>query len=96
LLGSLKETAAFPVLLSPATKNCDAHGVLLPWATVVRQIASEAARHSCRLYVASATAKLPEMPTNPAETPESGKPAKIGLSGDFPRGKLDWRAWRGT
>jgi hypothetical protein len=31
------------------------------------------------------------MPTNPAETPESAKPAKIGLSDDFPRGKIDRR-----
>ena len=46
----------------------------------------------CRLrnrYVASATAKLPAMPTNPTETPESSKPPKIGLSDDFPREKLD-------
>jgi hypothetical protein len=31
------------------------------------------------------------MPINPAETPEPGKPAKIGLSDDFSRGKLDRR-----
>src|SRR6516164_5300028 len=31
------------------------------------------------------------MPTNPAETPEPGKPAKIGLSDDLPRGKIDRR-----
>jgi hypothetical protein len=52
---------------------------------------SEATRNSCRLYVASATDKLPGMPTNPAETPESVKPAKIGLSDDFRREKIDRR-----
>src|SRR5262252_7025743 len=31
------------------------------------------------------------MPTNPAETPDSAKAAKIGLSSDFSRGKLDRR-----
>jgi hypothetical protein len=31
------------------------------------------------------------MPTNPAETPEHGKPIGIGLSDDFPRGKIDRR-----
>jgi hypothetical protein len=31
------------------------------------------------------------MPTNPAETPESSKPTKIGLSGDFSRAKIDRR-----
>jgi tRNA-dihydrouridine synthase A len=31
------------------------------------------------------------MPTNPAETPESEKPAKIGLSEDFSREKMDRR-----
>jgi tRNA-dihydrouridine synthase A len=31
------------------------------------------------------------MPTNSAETPDSAKPAKIGLSDDFPRGEIDRR-----
>ena len=31
------------------------------------------------------------MPTNPAETPELGKPAKIGISDEFSRGKIDRR-----
>jgi hypothetical protein len=31
------------------------------------------------------------MPTNPAETPDSGKPAKVGLSADFSREKIDRR-----
>jgi hypothetical protein len=31
------------------------------------------------------------MPTNLAETPDSGKPSKMGLSDDFPRGKIDRR-----
>src|SRR5215831_6910852 len=31
------------------------------------------------------------MPTNPAETPDSAKAAKIGLSSDFSRGKIDRR-----
>jgi tRNA-dihydrouridine synthase A len=31
------------------------------------------------------------MPRNPAETPDSGKPEKIGFSDDFPRGKIDRR-----
>jgi hypothetical protein len=52
---------------------------------------SEATRNSCRLYVASATDKLPGMPTNPAETPESAKPKKLGLSDDFSREKIDRR-----
>jgi hypothetical protein len=52
---------------------------------------SEATRHSCRLYVASATDKLPGMPTSSAETPELGKSTKIGISDDFPRGKIDRR-----
>src|SRR5215469_15782835 len=51
----------------------------------------EETSRSCLLYVSSANAKLPGMPTNPAETPDSGKPAKIGLSDDFPREKLDRR-----
>src|SRR5262249_45285267 len=37
------------------------------------------------------TGKLPGMPRNPAEMPGSGQPAKIGLSGDFSRGKIDRR-----
>jgi hypothetical protein len=45
----------------------------------------------CLLYVSSANAKLPGMPTNPTGTPESGEPAKIGLSGDFSREKIDRR-----
>ena len=52
---------------------------------------SEATRHSCRLYVASATDKLRGMPTNPAQAPESGKSVKIGLSEDFSREKIDRR-----
>jgi hypothetical protein len=31
------------------------------------------------------------MPRNPSETPEPVKPAKIGLSDDFSRGKIDRR-----
>src|SRR5262244_3319488 len=31
------------------------------------------------------------MPTNPAETTDSGEPTKIGLSDDFSRGKIDRR-----
>jgi hypothetical protein len=31
------------------------------------------------------------MLANPAETPDSGKPAKIGLSDDFSREKIDRR-----
>jgi hypothetical protein len=31
------------------------------------------------------------MPTNPAETPDSEKPAKIGLSDDVSREKIDRR-----
>ena len=46
---------------------------------------------SCLLYVSSANAKLPGMPTNPAETPDSEKPAKIGISDDFSRKKIDRR-----
>src|SRR5262249_4193857 len=40
---------------------------------------------TCPLLVPSANAKLLEMPTNPTETPGSGKPAKIGVPDDFPR-----------
>src|SRR6516165_7333715 len=46
---------------------------------------------SCLLYVSSANAKLPEMATNPAEMPESGKPIEIGFSADFSREKIDRR-----
>jgi hypothetical protein len=31
------------------------------------------------------------MPINPAETPESEMPIKIGVSTEFPRGKVDRR-----
>jgi tRNA-dihydrouridine synthase A len=51
----------------------------------------EVTSYSCHLYVTSATQELPEMPGNPAETPESKKPRKIGLSDDFSREKLDRR-----
>src|SRR5262249_16948570 len=51
----------------------------------------EETSRSCLLYVSSANVKLPQMPTNPAETPESGEPAKIGISDDFSRGKIDRR-----
>jgi hypothetical protein len=54
-------------------------------------IPSEETRHSCRLYVASATDRLPGMPRNPAGTPELGKPIEIGLSDDLPRKKIDRR-----
>jgi hypothetical protein len=46
---------------------------------------------SCLLYVSSANAKLPGMPPNPAEAPDSEKPREIGLSDDFPREKIDRR-----
>src|SRR5690349_11684568 len=54
-------------------------------------MANEETSRSCLLYVSSANAKLPGMPENPAETPESEKPSKIGLSDDFSRGKIDRR-----
>jgi hypothetical protein len=31
------------------------------------------------------------MPTNPAGTPDSGKPEKTGVSDDFSRGRIDRR-----
>src|SRR5262249_27659920 len=46
---------------------------------------------SCLPYVSPANAKLPGMPTNPAETPDSAKAEKIGLSDDFAREKIDRR-----
>jgi hypothetical protein len=51
----------------------------------------EETSRSCLLYVSSANAKLPGMPTNTAETPDSDKPIKIGISDDFSREKLDRR-----
>src|ERR1700752_895150 len=51
----------------------------------------EATWDSCRLYVAPATDKLPQMPRNSAETPESVKPTKMGLSDDSSDKKLDRR-----
>src|SRR5215471_11426870 len=47
--------------------------------------------HRCLLYLSSATGKLPGMPTNPAETTDSGEPTKIGVSDDFSREKIDRR-----
>ncbi len=41
---------------------------------------SGATVRSCRLYVAPTTAKLPEMPINPAEMTEAKKPIEIGES----------------
>jgi hypothetical protein len=43
------------------------------------------------LYVTSATHKLPGMPRNSPETPDSEKPKKIGISADLSREKLDRR-----
>ena len=43
------------------------------------------------LYDPFANAKLPGMPINPAETPESEMPIKLGVSADFSREKLDRR-----
>src|SRR5215469_10910328 len=54
-------------------------------------MADEGTSRSCPLYVPSATSKLPGMPTNPAETPDSEKPKKIGVSDDFSREKIDRR-----
>jgi tRNA-dihydrouridine synthase A len=51
----------------------------------------EVTSYSCHLYVTFATQELPEMPGNPAETPESEKPRKIGVADDFSRGKIDRR-----
>src|SRR6516165_11961353 len=46
---------------------------------------------SCLLYVSSANAKLPQMPRNPAETPESENAGKQGVSDDFSRKNIDRR-----
>src|SRR5882762_720176 len=51
----------------------------------------EATWDSCRLYVASATAKLPRMPQNPAETPGTEIPTKIGISHSKTAEKIDRR-----
>ena len=51
----------------------------------------EATWDSCRLYVASATDKLPGMARNPAETPSMESTGKIGLSSDQKAAKIDRR-----
>src|SRR6202140_5536534 len=51
----------------------------------------EATWDSCRLYVASATDKLPGMARNPAETPSMESTGKIGLSSDQEAAKIDRR-----
>src|SRR5438128_1118125 len=52
---------------------------------------SEATWDSCRLYVACATAKLPQMPRNPAGTRSMESTGKIGISSDQKAEKLDRR-----
>ena len=51
----------------------------------------EGTSRSCPPYVPSANDKRPGMPNNPAETPESETPIKIGSSEPFSREKLDRR-----
>jgi hypothetical protein len=51
----------------------------------------EATWDSCRLYVASATAKLPATRRNPAETRSMESPGKIAISPDQKAAKLDRR-----
>jgi tRNA-dihydrouridine synthase A len=51
----------------------------------------EATWDSCRLYVVSATDKLPRMAQNPAETPGTEIPAKMGISHIKTAGKFDRR-----
>src|SRR5260221_13523291 len=51
----------------------------------------EVTSYSCHLYVTSATRKLPGMPTNTAETPDSKKPINVGVSAEFSERKLDRR-----
>src|ERR1039457_4212033 len=48
-------------------------------------------RHSCLLYVSSATAKLPRMHTNTAETRCSESANKLGISAEKSAAKLDCR-----
>src|SRR5215472_9069287 len=54
-------------------------------------MANEGTSRSCLLYVSSANAKLPAMPTNPAETPESENAGKVGVCDDFSRKNIDRR-----
>ena len=47
--------------------------------------------HSCPLFVPSATHKLPGIRRNPAATPMSDNPIKIGISSEKSRDSLDRR-----
>jgi len=52
---------------------------------------SEATGDACRLYLAWATYKLPQMAQNLPETPLAETPTKIGISSDQKAEKLDRR-----
>ena len=58
---------------------------------IVVMVNLEVTSYSCHLYVTSETRKLPGMPINPAETPDSKMPIIVGISADVSREKLDRR-----
>jgi hypothetical protein len=58
-------------------------------ALTVAMMELEETCRSCFLYVSFANDKLHQMPNNPAETPHSQEPKKIGLSRDNSRENVD-------
>ena len=89
---------SFALLVQNSRSAPDAHNRCVadaPFAClrtlIVAMTEFEGTSRSCPLYVPSANDKLPGMPKNPAETPESQKPTKIGVSDDLSREKLDRR-----